>query len=205
VRRLAGALVVAALLVPGCAADPQDPGLVPGPPDVEVDTAQLRAAKAEIGMERCPEATGDGAVEGGLPELTLPCLGGGADVAMESLRGPMVLNLWQSFCAPCREEMPALQAFHERHGDQVPVIGIDYQDTRPQAALELAGETGATYPSIADPGGELNGLGAFPSVRGLPYFVLVDADGTISHVEAGGVTEVAEVEQMVEQHLGVSL
>lgn len=204
-RRLAGALLVVALLTSGCAADPQDPGLMPGPPDIEVDTKQLRAVKADIGMEQCPEPAGEGAVEGGLPEVTLPCLGGGPDVAMESLRGPMVINVWQSFCPPCREEMPALQAFHERHGDEVPVLGIDYQDTRPLAALELAGETGATYPSIADPGGDLNGLGSFPSVRGFPFFVFIDADGVITAFEAGGVTEVAEVEDLVEQHLGVTL
>ena len=54
----------------------------------------------------------------------------------------MVINLWQSFCGPCRNEMPALQEFHEKYGDQVPVLGIDSQDLQPEAALELAEKTG---------------------------------------------------------------
>lgn len=197
-------LLAALLLLAGCASD-QDPGLLPGAAKIDVDTPALRDTKADIGMEDCRPGRASGPVEGGLPELTLPCLAGGRSVEMSALRGPLVLNLWQSFCGPCRKEMPALQRFHERYGDRVQVLGIDYQDVRPEAALELARTTGATYPSIADPGGDLNGLDGFPVVRGLPYFVLVDADGTIAHVSAGGIESVDEVVAMVEEHLGVDL
>lgn len=200
-------LLAGLLLLTGCAPG-QEPGL-PGEAQVDVDTPSLRRVKARIGMEDCRPgpASGlvEGPVEGGLPELTLPCLAGGPDVEMSALRGPMVLNLWQSFCGPCRREMPALQRFHERYGDQVAVLGIDYQDVRPQAALELAQETGARYPSVADPGGDLNGRDGFPLIRGLPYFVLVDTEGAIAHVSAGGVETVGEIVVMVEEHLDVDL
>ena len=76
-------------------------------------------------------------VDGGLPDLTLPCLGGGPDVDLSSLRGPMVINLWQAFCEPCREEMPALEAFHQQYADQVAVVGIDFNDVNPAGALAL--------------------------------------------------------------------
>lgn len=175
------------------------------PADVAVDTPQLRELKAGVGMEACPRVPAADPVEGGMPALTLPCLGGGRDVDLGALRGPMVINVWQSFCQPCIKEMPALQEFHERYADRVAVLGIDYQDTRPQAALELARRTGATYPSVADPGGEINGRDDFPVLRGVPYFVLVDEDGRIAHVEVGGVDEVGEIESMVRQHLGVDL
>jgi hypothetical protein len=57
----------------------------------------------------------------------------------------------------------------------------------------------------ADPGGEVNGRDDFPVLRGVPYFVLVDAEGRIAQVELGGVDEVEEIEAMVEEHLGVAL
>lgn len=203
----AGASLAAALLalgtLTGCTTDSESPGLMPA--DVDVDTPRLRELKRDVGMEPCPRVPAADRVDEGLPALTVPCLGGGRDVDLGSLRGPLVVNIWQSFCQPCIKEMPALQEFHERHGNRVDVLGIDYQDTRPEAALELARRTGATYPSVADPGGEINGRDGFPVLRGVPYFVLVDEDGRVAHIEVGGVDRVGEIEAMVEEHLEVRL
>lgn len=175
------------------------------PPDVDVDTPALREVKARIGMEDCEPGAGE-AVEGGLPDLTLPCLGGGPDVELASLRGPLVINLWQANCEPCREEMPALEEFHQQHGDRVALLGVDFNDVHPDRALALAEETGATYPSVADPGGELMAEEAFAiGRRGLPAFVFVDADGTVVAQDSGGVDSVAEIEAKVAEHLGITL
>ncbi len=180
-------------------------GIVVRPPDVQVDTPELRAAKDEIGMLDCEPGTG-APVEGGLPDVTLPCLGGGPDVDLASLRGPAVINLWQARCEPCRREMPALEEFHQDYGDQVAVIGIDFNDVQPAAAMALAGETGVTYPSIADPGGDLMTQDVFAiGRRGLPAFVFIAADGTVTGTSSGGVDSVAEVKELVQQHLGISL
>jgi thiol-disulfide isomerase/thioredoxin len=175
------------------------------PPDVDVDTPALQEAKARIGMEDCAPGTGD-PVDGGLPELTLPCLGGGPDVELSSLRGPVVINLWQAWCEPCEAEMPALEEFHQRYGDRVPVLGIDFNDVHPAAALDLAETTGVTYPSIADPGGELMAEDTFAVARrGLPAFVFVDADGVVVAQDSGGVDSVAEIKAKVAEHLGIEL
>ena len=175
------------------------------PPDVEVDTPALREVKARIGMEDCTPGTGE-PVEGGLPEMTLPCLGGGSDVELSSLRGPMLINLWQARCEPCRLEMPALEEFHQQYGDRVRLVGIDFNDVHPDGALALAEETGVTYPSIADPGGELMVEDAFAIARrGLPAFVFVDADGKVVAQDSGGVESVDEVRDLVAEHLGITL
>ncbi len=182
-----------------------DGGIVVRPPDVEVDTAELRAVKDRIGMLDCEPGSG-APVEGGLPEVTLPCLGGGPDVELSSLRGPTVINLWQARCEPCRLEMPALEEFHQQYGDRVAVIGIDFNDVQPAAALALAEDTGVTYPSIADPGGDLMTETAFAiGRRGLPAFLFVDADGEVVGQSSGGVESVAEVRELVAQHLGMTL
>ena len=118
----------------------------------------------------------------------------------------MVINLWQAFCEPCREEMPALEAFHQQYADRVAVVGVDFNDVHPDGALALAEETGATYPSIADPGGELMAEDTFAiGRRGLPAFVFVDADGAVVGQHSGGVDSVAEVEQLVDTYLGIDL
>ena len=175
------------------------------PPDVKVDTPALRKVKARIGMEDCTPGTG-APVAGGLPEVTLPCLGGGPDVELSSLRGPMIINLWQANCGPCRKEMPALESFHQQYADQVAVVGIDFNDVLPDAAMALAEDTSATYPSIADPGGDLMTEEAFAVARrGLPAFVFVDESGKVVGQAAGGVDSAAEVKELVAEHLGIDL
>ena len=194
------ALVATVLLLAGCDDETQlVPG--PGPSQVEVDTPELVALKAEIGMEDCVPGPGGGE----LPEITLPCLGGGTGVDLSSLRGPMVLSLWQAGCAPCRKEMPALQAFDDQYGDRVPVLGVDFADTYPGSALEEAGQRGVTYPSLADPGGDLMDTDEFAKIRGMPTMYFVDADGAIAYARPGGVDSADEVADLVREHLGVDL
>lgn len=201
-RARAAALLAAAFLVTGCAGDPATP--TPGAAEIDVDTAQLRELKREAGVEDC-EPGGGASVAGGLPAVTLPCLGGGPEVDLSRLSGPLVVNLWQSTCAPCREEMPLLQSFHERYGDRVAVLGIDYQDVQPVAALELVRETGVTYPLLADPQSELDGAAPFPRLRGMPFLALVDDDGRVVHQEFVVLRSEQHLRDLVTEHLGLRL
>ncbi|GAB2870967.1 TlpA family protein disulfide reductase [Nocardioides pacificus] len=199
--------VVLGLTLSACAPGDDDdkPGWsVPsvGPAEVEVDTPELREAKASLGVEPCvPGAGAPGA--GSLPEVTLECLGGGEAVDLSRLEGPLIINWWAQWCEPCRTEMPILQSFHERYGDRAPILGIDSQDNRPQWAFDLIEETGATYPMLADPGGDTNRAGDL-QVRGLPHFAFLSADGELTQV-AVSLTSEEQLVELVAEHLGIDL
>lgn len=201
-RRAVLALAAAAMLLTGCSGG-ADVAL-PGPAKIDVDTPELRQMKARAGVEDCVAGRGEH-VDGGLPAVTLPCFGGGPDVDLGALRGPLVVNLWASTCGPCRQEMPILEAFHEQYGDRVQVIGIDYQDVQTGAAMDLVRQTGATYPLLADPQSELSGAAPFPVLRGLPFLALVDADGRVVHQEFTIVESRDQLVGLVNRHLGTSL
>ncbi len=197
----AAAGLLAALLLAGCSSGST---AHPGAAKIDVDTPELREMKADAGVEPCP--TGDGEpVDGGLPQVTLPCFGGGDDVELSSLRGPVVVNLWASWCGPCRDEMPILQQFHERHGDEVPVLGVDYQDRQVTGAMELVQETGVTYPLLADPQSVLDGATPFPRLQGLPFLAFVDADGRVVHQEFVILESEQQLVDLVDEHLGIDL
>ena len=132
-------------------------------------------------------------------------LAGRGAVDLSTLRGPLVINLWQSACEACKHEMPILQAFHEKYGGQVAVLGIDSTDTFPGEALEQLKDRGVTYPQLADPDGDLQETAAFAQVRGYPHLTFVDADGDIAYEKSGAVQSADELESLVEEHLGVSL
>ena len=132
-----------------------------------------------------------------LPDVTLQPLGRGAAVDLAHVRGPMVINLWASWCAPCRDELPHYQAFAKKYAGQVDVLGVDWQETRTDAAKKLARDTGVTYPLVADPEGRLR-------TQVLPKLILVDRDGQVAFQEYVKITSVAQLEKLVRQHLEVA-
>jgi thiol-disulfide isomerase/thioredoxin len=196
---LAAALAAALLVLSGCSDDVP----APGEAKIDVDTPELRQLKADAGIEPC--APGDAEpLDGGLPEVTLPCLGGGEAVDLAALRGPMVLNIWGVWCGPCRKEMPAVADFYDWYGDQVPVVGIDYQDVQAGPAIAFAKKSGATYPQLADTQGALRAQPPIPARVTVPGFLFVDADGKATLVP-GGIESVEELVDLAEEHLGVQL
>lgn len=202
----ASAVLLLASCAPGSPST-SEPGATDDPGrfavDVDVDTPQLRQAKKRAGIEECP--TPDGAAPEAtnpMPEVTLACFGGGPAVDLTSLRGPLVLNLWAQWCPPCREELPFYQQLHEQAGEKVTVLGVDYQDTRPDWAMDLLEQTGVTYPNLADPGGKLR----VPfRVRGLPGIVFVDEAGEVTAVEYVVIESYDQLADLVDEHLGVAV
>lgn len=169
--------------------------------------ALLLASLLALALGAC-DAGGDpepAALPAPLPQVTLSGFDGGPDVDLGAARGPMVINLWASWCGPCRQEMPLLQSFHERYGDEVALLGIDFQDQQPGAAADLVAETGVTYDLASDPDGAISGQGPFPHPRGLPYLAFVNEAGEVTHVQAVRIHSVAELVAMVDEHLGVTL
>ncbi len=120
-----------------------------------------------------------------LPELSLPCLISGPSITLSELRDrPVVINLWATWCGPCREEMPILQDAFEQYGGKVSFVGVDTRDD-PRAAAALLTEVGVTYPQLVDVDGQLL---AHLRVPGLPVTVVLDDDGTVVDRQVGPVT-----------------
>jgi thiol-disulfide isomerase/thioredoxin len=135
-----------------------------------------------------------------LPDLTLPCFTGGEPVALARLGKPAVINLWASWCEPCRKELPALQAFADEVGDRVQVLGVDSFDNWSRAAFAGA-DFGVRYPSVFDPDRKLqNALGR----NVLPVTLFVSADGSIRAVDASGTLNLDKLRTLARDHLGIS-
>lgn len=136
-----------------------------------------------------------------LPDVLLTCFTGGRDVAVDAIRGPAVINLWASWCAPCRRELPAFQRLAERTTGQLHVVGVVTRDDRDSAA-SLGADMGLTYPNIYDPQTRLQ-RAVSPSV--LPVTLLVDVQGRIVHRDTSGVLDDDRLAGLVRQHLGLAV
>ena len=121
------------------------------------------------------------------PDRPLPVLGGHGTGTLAEHRGEwMLVNLWASWCLPCRAEAPVLERFYRAHrSDGVTVVGIDVQDNEDDA-LAFVREFGLTYTQLRSVGDERSE--AF-GTTGVPENFLFDPRGRLAASWAGPVDE----------------
>jgi cytochrome c biogenesis protein CcmG/thiol:disulfide interchange protein DsbE len=128
------------------------------------------------------------------PPLVGTTLDGGAFDLASQRGSPVLVNFWASWCGPCREEFPLLEAAAKRHASAgLVVVGALYKDD-PEPALAFTAEQGATWPTVADPE---RSIGAAWKVLGPPQTFLIDRDGIIRAVQVGQVRDAAELDRLL--------
>ncbi|WP_174529598.1 TlpA family protein disulfide reductase, partial [Micromonospora maritima] len=164
-------------------------------PSPFADCAPLTVAPASA----APVPAGTAGAE--LPDLTLNCFTGGAPVRVRDVKGPAVINVWASWCGPCRKELPAFQRLSERADGRFQVIGVNSRDSR-GGAQSIGEDFGVGFPMLVDQGD------AFQRAlerNAFPLTVLVDGDGRIRHVDATGALDDDRLATLVRTHLGVTV
>ena len=112
----------------------------------------------------------------------------GTPIALADLKGKVVLlNIWATWCKPCRQEIPALETLHQRHreaGLVVAGVSIDVDEDRKKVA-EFAGALGASYAMWYDPDDRVSTT--FLAI-GVPASYLIGRDGTLRWRHVGPIT-----------------
>ncbi|MBC8503947.1 MAG: TlpA family protein disulfide reductase [Anaerolineales bacterium] len=133
------------------------------------------------------------------PDFTLETLEGEL-MTLSELRGsPVLINLWASWCGPCRAEMPAMQRIHEKYGDEFIILAVNatHQDS-PNAAAAFVSELGLTFPILLDHDGSVS---TQYQLRSLPTSFFVNRDGIIEEVVIGGPMSEALLQTRIESLL----
>jgi cytochrome c biogenesis protein CcmG/thiol:disulfide interchange protein DsbE len=125
------------------------------------------------------------------PTFALTRLEGGEPVTSEAMRGrPYVINMFASWCTPCRAEHPQLMALQ---ASGVEIVGVAYKD-RPEASARFLTDLGNPFRAVAmDPEGR---FGLELGLVGVPETFVIGADGTIRAVYRGPLTSEA-IEQTI--------
>lgn len=117
----------------------------------------------------------------GLPQIDVPAL----QQRLQASPRPVVINLWASWCLPCRSEAPLLKAAHETYGDRVEFIGVDVEDSQ-VGARQFLGEFELEFEHLFDPHRELaQVLGGF----GTPITYFFAPEGRLVRTHSGVLTE----------------
>ena len=131
------------------------------------------------------------------PDFTLTSLDGHSVTLSKLERKPTLINIWATWCPPCRRELPVLQAAYAKHRQDINFITVASWESR-ETVETFARQQGITFPILLDPQGEIDTL---YQIRGIPTSFFVDADGVIVDMHVGGLDEAAlnlYIEQLLE-------
>lgn len=127
-----------------------------------------------------------GEVGSKVPEYGAHTLAGDS-ITLASLEGePILLNIWATWCPPCRKEMPDLQALHDRYspeGLRVVGVSVDAAGTD-EAVQQFLEEYGVTYTILRDPSDRISSVFM---TQGVPVTILIDREGTVKWRRLGPV------------------
>ena len=110
----------------------------------------------------------------------------GNEVALSSFFGkPIVLNFWASWCGPCKSEMPEIQEFYEKYGQDIHFILVSVDDSADTAKAFIA-DVGYTFPVYFD----TTSMGAYTyGASSIPLTFFIDAEGYPAAYYMGAMTE----------------
>ena len=131
--------------------------------------------------------------------ITLECLDGNSKVLLESIKGPAIINVWGSWCTPCREEMPYLRELAAT--GKVQIIGIDVEEKSMEAARKFVVEQGMTWPNLYDKDGSTKSSFGM----GVPITWYLNSKSEVAYKHIGVLKSKDQLFAEVEKYLGIKL
>ena len=125
------------------------------------------------------------------PEFSAPLAGGGTFTLSEQKGKVVLLNFWATWCGPCVKEMPAFERLKEDYGDDVAVLAVNSMEDE-STVDQFIKEKGYTFPIAYDTEGE---IGEKYPTDGIPYTLVIDAEGSIRNIFLGAYDADAQYEE----------
>ena len=131
----------------------------------------------------------------------LDCLDGGVGATIDSIKGPAIINVWGSWCGPCKEEMPILRSFYEKAQGKVLLIGVDVEEASLEDGSKFVENNGITWPNLFDADGKSRAYFGM----GVPVTWFIASDGSVAHKHIGVLKNEIDLISLTSKYLGVKL
>ena len=146
----------------------------------------------------CASVSSDSSVTNG---TLVECVDGSEGLALESLRGPMIVNVWGSWCASCLDEIPDFVSFYAKAKGKVSLIGVAVEESSPENSKRFIVDNGITWPTYYDRDSTSRGYFGL----GVPVTWFIAPDGKVQYKKIGIIKSEAELITMTEQYLGIKI
>lgn len=129
------------------------------------------------------------------------CIDGSHGALLESLRGPMIVNVWGSWCAPCLDEIPIFESFYGKASGKVQLVGVAVEEANAKDPRTFIETHGMTWPNFYDRNNKTRGYFGM----GVPVTWFIDASGKVKFKKIGVISSEAELIQLTSKYLGVKI
>ena len=133
--------------------------------------------------------------------LVLDCLDGGHGASVDSIKGPAIINVWGSWCGPCKEEIPIVRSFYKKAQGKVLLIGVDVEEASIEDGRNFVVSNGITWPNFFDPDGKSRAYFGM----GVPVTWFIAADGSVAYKHIGVLKSEIELISLTSKYLNVKL
>jgi len=133
--------------------------------------------------------------------IMLDCLDGTDGASINGIKGPAIINVWGSWCGPCKEEMPILRSFYEKAQGKLALIGVDVEEASIEDGRKFVKNNGITWPNLYDADGKSRAYFGM----GVPVTWFIAADGSVAYKHIGVIKSEKELISMTSKYLGMKL
>jgi thiol-disulfide isomerase/thioredoxin len=133
--------------------------------------------------------------------IMLDCLDGTDGASINGIKGPAIINVWGSWCGPCKEEMPILRSFYEKAQGKLALIGVNVEEASIEDGRKFVENNGITWPNLYDADGKSRAYFGM----GVPVTWFIAADGSVAYKHIGVIKSEKELISMTSKYLGVKL
>jgi cytochrome c biogenesis protein CcmG/thiol:disulfide interchange protein DsbE len=174
-------LFVCTLLLSGCTSTPkfEGNGVIPGCDQIRVGVASDK-------------------------KLELPCLDGSTSIDFHQIKGPIVINIWGSWCEGCRQEMPYfidLYATQSFKSGQIQLLGIDVEENSPTSGPDYIKQSGMSWPHLNDVNDQTKAIFG----PGVPVTWFINSQGVVVEKHIGAYQNKKQLFDQVEKAFGITL
>jgi cytochrome c biogenesis protein CcmG/thiol:disulfide interchange protein DsbE len=132
-------------------------------------------------------------------DLTIECLDGSPGVNIAAIKGPAIINVWGSWCEPCKKELPYFTEFFQTMDPQIQLIGIDVEEKRIEDGRMFARTHGIMWPNLYD----AEGTTRKHFGMGVPVTWFIDGDGKVLYKKIGPFESTEELRVMTFKYFGL--
>ena len=136
--------------------------------------------------------------------LQMNCLDGSSNINFHSIKGPIIVNVWASWCEGCKEEMPYFIDLYENpvfKSGEIKLLGIDVDEKNADSGPNFIKSYGMSWPHLE----EVDGRSKMVFGPGVPVTYFLDKNGEIIHKHIGVFLSKAQLYEAVEKYFKVKL
>ena len=133
-------------------------------------------------------------------DLPLDCLDSSKTVNLAAIKGPAIINVWGSWCEPCKKELPHFSEFFQSMNPQIQLIGVDVEEKSAEDGRMFARTHGINWPNLYDEKGTTRKYFGM----GVPVTWFIGSNGEVLYKKVGPIKSTEELRTLSFKYLGMS-